>query len=57
MEWPPQYSDNYRPSPDQEYWSAELETMPPGERERHILTKLQSQVRYVFENSGFYQEF
>ena len=57
MEWPPQYSDNYRPSPDQEYWSAELETMPPAERERHILTKLQSQVRYVFENSGFYQEF
>ncbi|MCS5667618.1 MAG: AMP-binding protein, partial [Dehalococcoidia bacterium] len=57
MEWPPQYPDNYRPSPDQEHWSPELETMPPAKRERHILAKLQSQVRYVFENSGFYQEF
>ena len=57
MEWPPKYPDSYYPSPDQEYWSPGLETMPPEQRDRHILGKLQRQVRYVYDNSGFYQEF
>ena len=56
-EWPPQYPDDFTPSPDQEYWSPELETMPPAERDRHVLEKLRHQVRYVHRNSGFYQEF
>ncbi len=57
MEWPPLYPDEFTPDLDQEYWSPKLETMAPSERDRHILDKLQSQVRYVYQNSGFYQEF
>ena len=57
MEWPPRYSENFTPNLGQEYWSPELETMPPAERDKHILAKLKSQVHYAFENSGFYQEF
>ena len=57
MEWPPRYTDDFIPDPDQEYWSPELETMAPAERDSHILNKLQNQVRYVYQNSGFYQEF
>ena len=56
-EWPPQYSPDYRPPDGQEYWSPRLETMPPPEREGLILEKLRHQVRYAYENSGFYQEF
>ena len=57
MEWPPRYTEDFIPDPDQEYWSPELETMAPAERDSHILNKLQNQVRYVYQNSGFYQEF
>ena len=57
MEWPPRYTDDFIPDPDQEYWSPELETMAPAERDSHILNKLQNQVRYVYQNSDFYQEF
>ena len=31
--------------------------MAPAERDSHILNKLQNQVRYVYQNSDFYQEF
>ena len=57
MEWPPRYTDDFIPDLDQEYWSPELETMAPAERDSHILNNLQNQVRYVYQNSGFYQEF
>ena len=57
MEWPPKYPDNYYPIDDQEYWSPKLETMPPADRDRQILAKLQAQVRYAYQNSGFYSEF
>lgn len=57
MEWPPRYTDDFIPDLDQEYWSPELETMAPAERDSHILNKLQNQVRYAYQNSGFYQEF
>ena len=57
MEWPPEYSDDFTPSRDQEYWSPELETMEPVNRDKHVLKKLQNQVKYVYQNSGFYQEF
>ncbi len=57
MEWPPKHPHDYYPAADQEYWSPELETMPPANRDRHTLAKLQSQVRYAYQNSGFYQEF
>ena len=57
MEWPPKYHTDYHPSPEQEYWSRELETMSPADRDKTILAKLQAQVRYAYQNSGFYQEF
>ncbi|GIT42391.1 MAG: hypothetical protein Ct9H300mP11_03270 [Chloroflexota bacterium] len=57
MKWPPEYSHNFTPSRDQEYWSPELETMEPVDRDKHVLKKLQNQVKYVYQNSGFYQEF
>ena len=55
--WPPAYSSSYVPPTDQEYWSPELETMPPEARGAVILAKLREQVRYVYRNSGFYGEF
>ena len=57
MEWPPEYPHDFTPSRDQEYWSPELETMEPANRDKHVLKKLQNQVKYVYQNSGFYQEF
>ena len=57
MEWPPEYPHDFTPSRDQEYWSPELETMEPVNRDKHVLNKLQNQVKYVYQNSGFYQEF
>ena len=57
MEWPPEYSHDFTPRRDQEYWSPELETMEPVNRDKHVLKKLQNQVKYVYQNSGFYQEF
>ena len=55
--WPPRYSASYVPAPGDEYWSRELETMPPEKRDAVILSKLREQVRYVLRNSGFYREF
>ena len=57
MEWPPQYPANFTPPRDEEYWSPEIETMPSELRDRLILIKLRHQVRYAFNNSGFYREF
>ena len=57
MEWPPEYPHDFTPIRDQEYWSPELETMEPVNRDKHVLKKLQNQVKYVYQNSGFYQEF
>lgn len=57
MEWPPRYPAGYLPDDDAEYWSPELETMAPAERNSIILDKLRNQVRYAYNQSGFYQEF
>ncbi len=57
MSWPPQYDSEYVPGPDAEHWDARLETMDPAERDGLILQKLQGQVRYAWERSGFYREF
>ena len=57
MPWPPKYDPDYRPDPAAEHWDRRLETMPPAERDAVILEKLQGQVRYAWENSGFYREF
>ncbi len=57
MDWPPVYPQNYVPAPDSEYWSTELETMPPERRDAVVLEKIKHQVRYAYDHSGFYQEF
>ena len=57
MTWPPQYDPTYIPNQDAEHWDARLETMDPAERDEVILDKLQGQVRYAWEQSGFYREF
>lgn len=54
--WPPIYDETYLPQPEQRYWFPQLETMPPGERERLILHKLQAVVGYAWEHSPFYRE-
>ena len=57
MEWPPRYPAHYLPNADAEYWSPDLETMAPAERNVIILDKLRNQIGYAYEQSGFYQEF
>ena len=54
--WPPHYPSDYVPSEDEEYWSKDLETMPPAQRDPIILEKLRRQIAYAYQNSGFYQE-
>ena len=54
-QWPPEYDSSYIPSPDSKFWSKELETMDPEEREQKvILPKLQSQLKYAYERSPLY---
>jgi len=56
MQWPPVYNRSYVPSSGEKYWNRELETMDPEERkEKIILPKLQSQLKYAYENSPFYK--
>ena len=56
IKWPPEYDRSYIPAPDSRYWNEELETMGPDEREQKIiLPKLQSQLRYAYQNSPFYK--
>ena len=55
-QWPPSYDRFYVPSREERYWNKELETMDPGKREEKvILPKLQSQMKYAYENSPFYK--
>jgi phenylacetate-CoA ligase len=55
-QWPPSYDETYIPSPDAEYWNAQVETMDPQEREQTIiLPKLKEQLKYTYKNSAFYK--
>ena len=53
--FPPKYDDTYMPPPDSRYWFAKRETMPAGEREGHILKRLQEVCAYAYEHAGFYR--
>ena len=57
MTWPPTYNPQYVPSAGAEHWDARLETMDPAERDEVILDKLRGQLRYAWDQSGFYREF
>lgn len=54
--WPPVYDETYLPDPGHRYWFRERETMPPSDRERRILEKLQAIVRWAWDRSPFYRE-
>lgn len=55
--WPPEYDRNFIPAPGAKYWSPELETMDPAQREQKvILPKLQAQLQYAYEKSPFYRK-
>ena len=56
-EWPPIYDAGYVPDARAEHWDTRRETMPAAERDGVILEKLRGQVRYAWENSGFYRDF
>ena len=53
--WPPRYDPSYRPAPDQEYWSPELECALPEAREQLIFQKLRAQIEYAWQRSPFYR--
>jgi phenylacetate-CoA ligase len=53
--WPPRYDPAWRPAPDAEYWSPDLECAPPRKRDDVIFAKLTAQVQYAWESSAFYR--
>ena len=53
--YPPRFDETYLPPADSRYWFPVRETMPAGERERAILTRLQEVCRYAYERAPFYR--
>jgi len=56
-EWsfPPRYDAGYLPPLEARYWYPRRETMPPGERDKAILERLQQVTRYAWDCSPFYR--
>ena len=53
--FPPAYDPNYFPDPAARYWFARRETMPPAEREKAIVARLQEVTRYAYTHAPFYR--
>jgi phenylacetate-CoA ligase len=53
--FPPAYDPNYFPDLAARYWFPKRETMPPAERERAILVRLQEVTRYAYARAPFYR--
>ncbi|MCF6278677.1 MAG: hypothetical protein L3J16_08015 [Anaerolineales bacterium] len=53
--FPPKFDDTYMPPPESRYWFTTRETMPAGEREGHILRRLQEVCTYAYEHATFYK--
>jgi len=53
--FPPAYDPEYFPERSSRYWFPRRETMPPGEREKAILARLQEVTRYAYERAPFYR--
>jgi phenylacetate-CoA ligase len=53
--WPPRYDESYRPPDGEPFWSRDLETEPPRQRDLRILGKLRAQVEWAYERSPFYR--
>ena len=53
--FPPRFDADYLPPADSPYWFPVRETMPPAERERAIVERLQQVTRYAYATSPFYR--
>jgi len=53
--FPPRYDAGYFPDPGGRYWFPRRETMPPPEREKAILSRLQTVTRHAYANAPFYR--
>jgi phenylacetate-CoA ligase len=53
--FPPAYDPDYFPDRNARYWFPRRETMPPGEREKAILARLQEVTRYAYARAPFYR--
>jgi phenylacetate-CoA ligase len=53
--FPPAYDPAYFPERNARYWFSRRETMPPGEREKAILARLQEVTRYAYAHAPFYR--
>jgi phenylacetate-CoA ligase len=56
-EWtfPPAYDETYLPPEGSRYWFPRRETMPPAEREKAILARLQQVCAYAYDKAPFYR--
>lgn len=53
--WPPSYDETYHPAANQQYWFPNRETMPPEERNSHILERLRGVISYAYMQAPFYR--
>jgi phenylacetate-CoA ligase len=53
--FPPRFDARYVPPADSRYWFPVRETMPPGDRERAIVERLQRVTRHAYDTSSFYR--
>jgi phenylacetate-CoA ligase len=53
--FPPRFDAHYVPPADSRYWFPVRETMPPGDRERAIVERLQRVTRHARDTSPFYR--
>ena len=56
-EWsfPPRFDADYAPPAGSRYWFPVRETMPPADREKAIVERLQQVTRYAWDKSPFYR--
>jgi phenylacetate-CoA ligase len=53
--WPPEYDGSYQPAPNQPHWFPVRETMPAGEREQLILSRIRQVMAYAWERAPLYR--
>jgi phenylacetate-CoA ligase len=53
--FPAAYDDSYFPPEGSRYWFPRRETMPPADREKAILERLQVVCRYAYDHAPFYR--
>ncbi len=53
--FPPRFDPDYLPAAGSRYWFPVRETMPPADRERAIVQRLQQVTRYAWDHAPFYR--